>query len=185
MKTQFRVAARGVGKERGLVVFEDSRDAEVEEQAPAASLQVVPNFHVSAPLACACRYAVLRADRVSGCGTGGRALPPSNRAPWLPLSELCRCWGKFKPSVVETNVVHNAGSKASLTDVGLMVPSHERGFPGLGVVGFVLQTFHVNCSRSKISPRRFLGERYFYCSVWSFPFKPLDLLLRNLTSRSD
>jgi hypothetical protein len=31
--------------------------------------------------------------------------------------------GTSKPCVVETNVVHNAGSKASLADVGLMVPS--------------------------------------------------------------
>jgi hypothetical protein len=36
--------------------------------------------------------------------------------------------GTFKPSVVETNVAQSAGSKASLADVGLMVPSHERGF---------------------------------------------------------
>jgi hypothetical protein len=36
--------------------------------------------------------------------------------------------GTSKPSVVETNVVHSVGSKASLADVGLMVPSHERGF---------------------------------------------------------
>ncbi len=35
--------------------------------------------------------------------------------------------GTSKPSVVETNVDHSAGSKASL-DVVLMVPSHERGF---------------------------------------------------------
>ena len=36
--------------------------------------------------------------------------------------------GDSKPSVVETNVSQSAGSKASLADVGLMVPSHERGF---------------------------------------------------------
>jgi hypothetical protein len=43
------------------------RDAEVEDQAPASSLvsQVVPNFHVAAPLACACRYPMLGAHRVS------------------------------------------------------------------------------------------------------------------------
>ena len=41
---------------------------QVEDQAPAARLiaHVVADFHVSAPLACACRYAVLRPDRVSG-----------------------------------------------------------------------------------------------------------------------
>ena len=33
-----------------------------------------------------------------------------------------------KPRVVETNVAQSAGSTASLADVGLMVPSHERGF---------------------------------------------------------
>jgi len=33
-----------------------------------------------------------------------------------------------KPSVVETNVSHSAGSNASLAEVGLMAPSHERGF---------------------------------------------------------
>jgi hypothetical protein len=31
-----------------------------------------------------------------------------------------------KPSVVETNVSQSAGSKASLAEVGLMAPSHER-----------------------------------------------------------
>jgi hypothetical protein len=36
--------------------------------------------------------------------------------------------GTPKPNVVETKVSQSAGSKASLADVGLMVPSHERGF---------------------------------------------------------
>ena len=36
--------------------------------------------------------------------------------------------GTSKPSVVETNVSQSAGSKASLAVVGLMAPSHERGF---------------------------------------------------------
>ena len=36
--------------------------------------------------------------------------------------------GTSKPSVVDTKVSQSAGSKASLADVGLMVPSHERGF---------------------------------------------------------
>ena len=42
------------------------RDAEVEDQAPAASLvsQVVPNLHDAAPLACACRDPMLGADSV-------------------------------------------------------------------------------------------------------------------------
>ncbi len=36
--------------------------------------------------------------------------------------------GTSKPSVVETKVSQSAGSKASLAEVGLMAPSHERGF---------------------------------------------------------
>ena len=36
--------------------------------------------------------------------------------------------GTSKPSVLETNVSHSDGSKASLAVVGLMAPSHERGF---------------------------------------------------------
>jgi hypothetical protein len=36
--------------------------------------------------------------------------------------------GTYKPSVVETNVSQSSGSKASLAEVGLMAPSHERGF---------------------------------------------------------
>ena len=36
--------------------------------------------------------------------------------------------GTSKPSVVETNVSQSAESKASLAEVGLMTPSHERGF---------------------------------------------------------
>ena len=41
---------------------------QVEDQAPAAGcvLEVAADLNVAAPLACACRYAVLRADRVSG-----------------------------------------------------------------------------------------------------------------------
>jgi hypothetical protein len=35
--------------------------------------------------------------------------------------------GTSKPSVVETNVSQSAWSKASLAEVGLMAPSHERG----------------------------------------------------------
>ena len=36
--------------------------------------------------------------------------------------------GTSKLSVVETNVSQSDGSKASLAEVGLMAPSHERGF---------------------------------------------------------
>ncbi len=36
--------------------------------------------------------------------------------------------GTSKPRAVETNVSQSAGSKASLGEVGLMAPSHERGF---------------------------------------------------------
>ena len=36
--------------------------------------------------------------------------------------------GTSKPSVVDTKVSQSAGSKASLADVDLMVPNHERGF---------------------------------------------------------
>ena len=43
-------------------------DAEVEDQAPAARrvLEVAAKLHVAVPLACACRYSVLRPDCVSG-----------------------------------------------------------------------------------------------------------------------
>ena len=72
------------------------RDGQVEDQAPAARLvpKVVADLQVAAPLACACRYPVLRADRVSvqPCGTGGQGQIPSSRAPWLHMSELCRFW---------------------------------------------------------------------------------------------
>jgi hypothetical protein len=36
--------------------------------------------------------------------------------------------GTTEPNVVEKKVSQSAGSKASLALVGLMVPSHERGF---------------------------------------------------------
>ena len=41
---------------------------QVEDQAPAARrvLEVAAKLHVAAPLDCACRYAVLRADCVFG-----------------------------------------------------------------------------------------------------------------------
>jgi hypothetical protein len=40
--------------------------------------------------------------------------------------------GTSKPSVVDTKVSQSAGSKASLADVGLMVPSHDGGFQIFG-----------------------------------------------------
>jgi len=45
-----------------------------------------------------------------------------------------------KPSVVDTKVSQIAGSKALLSDVGLMLPSHERGFQksSLGLVCLLL-----------------------------------------------
>ena len=44
-------------------------DGQVEDQAPAPGrvLEVALDLHVAAPLACAVRYLVLRADRVSSC----------------------------------------------------------------------------------------------------------------------
>ena len=53
------------------------RNAEVEDQAPAARLVlgVVADLRVAAPLPCACRYAVLRADRVSGRANNGPSAP--------------------------------------------------------------------------------------------------------------
>jgi hypothetical protein len=41
---------------------------QVEDQAPAARrvLEEVADLHVAVPLACACRYAVLRPNNVSG-----------------------------------------------------------------------------------------------------------------------
>jgi hypothetical protein len=77
----------------------------VEDQSPAARrvLEVAAELHVAAPLACACRYAVLRADRVSRpCGTAALALLPSNHAPWLHLSELCTwlCGRRESPCIV-------------------------------------------------------------------------------------
>ncbi len=44
-------------------------DGQVDDQAEAARCvpEVVPDLHVAAPLACACRDAVLGADDVSSC----------------------------------------------------------------------------------------------------------------------
>ena len=52
---------------------------QVKDQAPAARcvLEVVADLHVAAPLDYACRYAVLRADRVSGRADYGPSDPTS------------------------------------------------------------------------------------------------------------
>jgi hypothetical protein len=44
-------------------------DGQVEDQAavPCRVLEIALDFHVAAPLACAGRNLVLRADRVSSC----------------------------------------------------------------------------------------------------------------------
>ena len=60
--------------------------------------------------------------------------------------------GTPKPRVVETNVAQSAGSKASLADVGLMVPSHEHGPGPMG--------FQKSSRASLLDPP---------------PFKPLDV----------
>jgi hypothetical protein len=67
--------------------------------------------------------------------------------------------GTSRPGVVQTNVSQSAGSKASLAEVGLMAPSHERGFQkssralsacssrlfiSFGVVGLLLQVVHLH-----------------------------------------
>ena len=55
--------------------------------------------------------------------------------------------------------VHSAVSKESLADVGLMVPSHERGFPvevaGLGIVGLLHKPIHSN-AESGVRDRGFV-----------------------------
>jgi len=53
------------------------------------------------------------------------AVASSAKAPVLSLILLMIL--PSKPSVVETNISQSAGSKASLAEVGLMAPSHERG----------------------------------------------------------
>ena len=52
-------------------------DGQVEDQAavPCRVLEIVLDFHVAAPLACAGRHLVLRADRVSSCPRLPRRLP--------------------------------------------------------------------------------------------------------------
>ncbi len=66
--------------------------------------------------------------------------------------------GTSKPSVVETNVSQSAGSKASLAEVGLMAPSHERGFQKSSRA-LALSA----CSRLFISTRRVESEAVALC----------------------
>jgi hypothetical protein len=79
-------------------------DAEVEDQAPAASLvsQVVPKLHVAAPLARACRDSVLGADRVS---SRAEERPKDRHHPVVRLGGTCvscarACVVAVKPSRV-------------------------------------------------------------------------------------
>ena len=55
---------------------------QIEDQASAARcvLEVAADLNVAAMLACACRYAVLRADRVSGRANNGPKTPTSSCA---------------------------------------------------------------------------------------------------------
>jgi hypothetical protein len=56
--------------------------------------------------------------------------------------------GTSEPSVVDTKVSQSAGSKASLADVGLMVPSHERGFQKVAeLVKFVAKSLVFSSGR--------------------------------------
>jgi len=67
---------------------------QVEDQAPAARcvLEVVADLHVAAPLACACRYAVLRADRVSGRANNGPSAPTIQSFALVPRGEPHGPW---------------------------------------------------------------------------------------------
>jgi hypothetical protein len=62
--------------------------------------------------------------------------------------------GTSKPSVVDTKVSQIAGSKASLADVGLMVPSHERGFQKSSRALLLHLSLSVCSSNPFISTRR-------------------------------
>jgi hypothetical protein len=98
-KTQRRIEVLGMRSQTVLMHVASGAltvvcDGQVDDQAPAGRLiaQVVADFHVSTPLACAFRYAVLRADRVSGRAeqaTTAPTRPLASHAPWLHLSELC------------------------------------------------------------------------------------------------
>ena len=52
-------------------------DGQVEDQAavPCSVLEIALDFHVAAPLTCAGRHLVLRADRVSSCWKRGPRTP--------------------------------------------------------------------------------------------------------------
>ena len=67
---------------------------QVEDQAPAVRcvLEVVADLHVAAPLACACRYAVLRADRVSGRANNGPSAPTIQSFALVPRGEPHGPW---------------------------------------------------------------------------------------------
>ena len=71
------------------------RHAEVEVQAPAAGLvsQVVPDFHVAAPLACAGRDGEQRADLVSSLGLSAkeRAKQVDHAVVRLGCTSACAC----------------------------------------------------------------------------------------------
>ena len=62
------IANRSVARGQAAGAVEVVRDGQVEDQAQAARLitQVAADFHVCDPLACVCRYTMLRAHRVSG-----------------------------------------------------------------------------------------------------------------------
>jgi hypothetical protein len=123
------------------------RDAEVKDQAPAASLvsQEVANLNVALPLALACRDSAPPGcgPCVQPCGREGQGPPPSSRAPWLHLSELCTCLcgrresvqpacyggGGEEPIVEVKNVSQSGGSKASLALEGRMVPGRAASNP--------------------------------------------------------
>ena len=113
--------------------------------SPAASLvsQEVAKLNVALPLALACRDSAPPGcgPCVQPCGREGQGPPPSSRAPWLHLSELCTrscgrresvqpgCYGGGgeEPIVEVKNVSQSGGSKASLALEGRRVPG--RGLP--------------------------------------------------------
>jgi hypothetical protein len=143
MKAGFPLTSASAAKGEGArAPFRSALSTAISESlAPAARLvpKVVADLHVAAPLACACRYAVLRADHVSSRAEQGA----HDVRRWLHLSELCtwlcgrsegamQCFffvphlasrlllrrgreestGTSKPNVVETNVVHIRGKYA-------------------------------------------------------------------------
>jgi hypothetical protein len=76
-KTQRRIEVLGMRKQTVLLHVDSAPQTvvgqgRVKDQAPAArrvlevAAELAAELHVAAPLACTCRYVVLRADRVSG-----------------------------------------------------------------------------------------------------------------------